>query len=257
MKLTTIKYNLIKKKFEKKSKKNISKLKIIMQQVQQGGTFVFDSKYSDQTGIYYGVIYDVNLENEEFLKQTDIIKIKIFKDQNQLTWQEIINLWKSNNAFIDFFRDLFKQCRFENYFWECPPIKYSDIQHQLFEFVLIKYKEKFPPANSNDFKEHFENTKQGSIINFLNLNGQSMLIVPIREKSIPNNAYSCICTFLRETSKQQIHKFWNKIAIILETRLKQNRHNYIWLSTDGRGVPWLHVRLDPTPKYYKMKAYKK
>jgi len=29
-----------------------------------------------------------------------------------------------------------------------------------------------------------------------------------------------------------------------------------WLSTDGRGVHYLHVRIDKTPKYYKHEEYR-
>ena len=29
-----------------------------------------------------------------------------------------------------------------------------------------------------------------------------------------------------------------------------------WLSTEGSGVPWLHVRLDSYPKYYHTDAYR-
>ena len=29
----------------------------------------------------------------------------------------------------------------------------------------------------------------------------------------------------------------------------------LWMSTEGSGVPWLHVRLDSRPKYYKHHEY--
>lgn len=29
----------------------------------------------------------------------------------------------------------------------------------------------------------------------------------------------------------------------------------IWLNTAGAGVPWLHIRLDSRPKYYRYQPY--
>lgn len=30
----------------------------------------------------------------------------------------------------------------------------------------------------------------------------------------------------------------------------------VWLNTAGGGVPWLHIRLDDQPKYYRYQAYR-
>ena len=40
------------------------------------------------------------------------------------------------------------------------------------------------------------------------------------------------------------------------TQLKKNHNKLLWLSTHGKGVAWLHVRIDDSPKYISYIPYK-
>ncbi len=40
----------------------------------------------------------------------------------------------------------------------------------------------------------------------------------------------------------------------MKNRLKEG--TMVWLSTCGTGVYWLHMRMDPSPKYYSYRPYK-
>ena len=48
--------------------------------------------------------------------------------------------------------------------------------------------------------------------------------------------------------------FWAKVGAVYEALVKQGRP--VWLSTEGSGVPWLHVRMDSRPKYYHTREFK-
>ena len=48
--------------------------------------------------------------------------------------------------------------------------------------------------------------------------------------------------------------FGAKVGAVYEALVKQGRP--VWLSTEGSGVPWLHVRMDSRPKYYHTREFK-
>lgn len=48
-------------------------------------------------------------------------------------------------------------------------------------------------------------------------------------------------------------KLWRCVA---ETMLRRLSGRPLWLSTAGAGVAWLHVRVDPVPKYYAYPPYR-
>ena len=68
--------------------------------------------------------------------------------------------------------------------------------------------------------------------------------------------YSHIASFVRGAPWRQQLELWREVSEQLQHKLRQVSHNTpLWLSTDGRGVPWLHVRLDSSPKYIKHEEY--
>ena len=60
--------------------------------------------------------------------------------------------------------------------------------------------------------------------------------------------YSHLAAFVRTAPVAQIDELWKLVA--MEYVKSINSDHAVWLSTDGTGVPWLHVRLDSIPKYY-------
>jgi hypothetical protein len=60
--------------------------------------------------------------------------------------------------------------------------------------------------------------------------------------------------FARHAPKYQIRAFWKEVGKQYAGLIgKENK----WLSTAGLGVPWLHVRVDSAPKYYRHADFKK
>ena len=55
------------------------------------------------------------------------------------------------------------------------------------------------------------------------------------------------------TDKQQ-KAFWKKVSNSVTKMLKT--HDKVWVSTHGKGVPYLHVRIDTVPKYYLTNKFK-
>ena len=41
----------------------------------------------------------------------------------------------------------------------------------------------------------------------------------------------------------------------MEAKIQRDKTKNVWLSTAGDGIAWLHVRMDPRPKYYQHTEY--
>lgn len=63
-----------------------------------------------------------------------------------------------------------------------------------------------------------------------------------------------ISTFLRSASAENIGALWSQVG---EEVSKKVNDKPTWISTAGLGVPWLHVRLDERPKYYRYEPYRR
>ncbi len=78
-----------------------------------------------------------------------------------------------------------------------------------------------------------------------NLSGDTLLIVP---KERVGKNFSSLYYFMKEASDTQQRMFWKQVA--LEARNQLKHHPNIYISTEGTGVAYLHVRICTYPKYY-------
>ncbi|MEZ4316815.1 MAG: hypothetical protein R3F61_04915 [Myxococcota bacterium] len=77
---------------------------------------------------------------------------------------------------------------------------------------------------------------------FANLSGDCTLVCPTRSDALH------LLGFLRTAPTALSDDLWATTAREVLARI--DRTKPLWVSTHGTGVPWLHVRLDDTPKYY-------
>jgi hypothetical protein len=95
------------------------------------------------------------------------------------------------------------------------------------------------------------------IISFPNISQDTWLVVP-NEKFFARWAVACVhlVSFLKAFSAAEgtidmIHQLWIAVAkhVMGFAELKDGAER-LYVSTHGTGVPWLHIRLSDTPKYY-------
>ncbi|MCO6046432.1 hypothetical protein NG895_21245 [Aeoliella sp. ICT_H6.2] len=134
--------------------------------------------------------------------------------------------------------------------WETPPLDPSSAD-QPFECVVLDSPGLDRPASRSAFKEHFTQSWPDDVAVFKNLSGDATLIVPCPMGS--DSAYCHLASFLREAPAQQTDAMWRAVAMAVLDGLSDRR---MWVNTAGGGVPWLHVRLDSRPKYYRHAAYR-
>jgi hypothetical protein len=147
------------------------------------------------------------------------------------------------------------------YFFECHPITASHYYSTAFEFVLLS-----APvfarisADAQPFAEHFARTnnnnheqQQQQVVVFANLGGNSLLLAPTPTFE-PLQHYAHLGAFMRGAPVEQQLQLWRQVGIEVHKRVAHTR--VVYLSTSGLGVYWLHIRLDPRPKYYTYRPYR-
>lgn len=139
------------------------------------------------------------------------------------------------------------------FFWETPGLIGDDLD-SVFECVTIASPTLAAArADMTSFALKVARISNGNQVSvFPNLRKDATLIVPNDVDGKAN--YAHIGAFVRTASSVQIENLWAAVAEVLCSYLADGRR--FWLSTSGLGVPWLHVRIDDSPKYYSYEPYR-
>lgn len=176
-------------------------------------------------------------------------EFSILQNGKYITHQEWAALLKSNSKFRDFYNSILQDSNFSSFFWETRPVN-TNLWDAPFRFVLVESKtlERIQ-ANSRSFQSHFIDGEL--VVSFPNLGGDAQLVVPTKYSD--DFCYGHIAAFVRNAPLEQVNLFWKQVSIEYSKKIG---YQTIWLSTAGLGVPWLHVRIDSRPKYYRHQEYK-
>jgi len=172
-----------------------------------------------------------------------------FIDGQQLAREAVLERWRRDDAFVDRFTEALASCRFSAFFWECPPTTLADLSAP-FECVLVQAPTLARVhADPSAFAEHL--TAGVEVVRFANLSGDSHLIAlpPLG----PPDVYGHLASVCRGAPRAQQRALWRAVGEAVRERLGEAP---LWLSTSGLGVPWMHIRLDPAPKYYSHRPYR-
>lgn len=189
---------------------------------------------------------------------SDYIVIRLIdtKTKNFVKWNKI-NENFSNNIFIDSFIKLLSEFNpFNEYYIEFSPIKYNSIEHNIFEFILLKTSGFASNPDIKTFGIEKLNTNSNKIIWFQNPSNTALLIVPCYNHTYPIEEYIHIGKFIKSSNIKQKRKLIIKMFELYFKLLEQEPNNKLWLSTHGKGVGWLHIRIDKIPRYITWKSYK-
>lgn len=165
------------------------------------------------------------------------------------TVADVIQAWHADEEFRSLFTSVLTSVPYVAFRWETPPVT-SQTTSRPFEFVIIESPGLDREPDHTAFADHFDQS-DGGIVVFPNLGRDATLIVPCpRAESI---AYGHLARFVRAAPDSQRQQLWKSVAQAMKDRLSDKP---VWLSTAGAGVPWLHVRLDDSPKYYWYEPYR-
>jgi hypothetical protein len=135
------------------------------------------------------------------------------------------------------------------FFWETPALTLDSLEREYEHAVIPAPRLAKSRANPSAFEAYLGGGGQVAV--FENLGGDATLVVPT-DQGAPA-AYGHLGAFLRGGPGPQIDAFWEAVAAAVLGRVTTRP---LWLSTAGMGVPWLHIRLDSRPKYYRHGPYR-
>ena len=182
------------------------------------------------------------------------------------TNQWIKALQRGNVTWLD---QLLTDVPYKAYYFETKSMTNTSALKHPFEFVLVdaprlaKRKPRFRSfekpcqllaAGDGNGNSSNSNNSYGCV--FPNLSGDALLIVPKPQVNVKDEGYTHLANFIRMAPTEQVEAFWKLVGTSYQRSLSGPDDEMIWLSTAGNGVPWLHFRLDKTPKYYRYAPYK-
>ncbi|MEM7556877.1 MAG: hypothetical protein AAF378_22840 [Cyanobacteria bacterium P01_A01_bin.84] len=200
----------------------------------------------------------IELLNQDYVHNRKVYKIHITENGRQISYTQVLKFWQNNQVFRSLFISLLAKTPFSAFRWETPAIAKATIDN-LFEFVLIDSPQLTDKSDPTAFSGHFKNfiQREESIATIANLKKDAFLVVPV-PNTLSNNSlsvYAHLAAFSRQAPESQNHALWKTVGETVEKKLEENQ-SPIWLNTAGAGVPWLHVRLDSRPKYYRFQPYR-
>jgi hypothetical protein len=156
--------------------------------------------------------------------------------------------WTGGNLFAD----LLAASPFEAFCWETPPLCAGDTGSH-FECMVLNEPRlgRFRPDPAA-FADRFA-TDKADVIAFQNISDDATLIVPRPLPSTDADAYGHLAAFLRRAPRHQVEACFKLLATTLRPTLDAAPR---WVSTAGLDVPWLHIRVDSRPTYYRWRPYR-
>ncbi len=132
--------------------------------------------------------------------------------------------------------------------WECAPVSADTVDDPVEMVLLPNRLIATLQADPGPFRSHFSPT--GGPVAFWSLGGDSRLVCPSAPGDFPQlHAWA--------TTPQADHAaLWRLVGLELQAWWA-NTSEPLWLSTHGLGVSWLHVRLDPRPKYIHHRPFRR
>ena len=185
-------------------------------------------------------------------KPTDhSIKIRLLDDDRSVSFGDVLRLWQTSAAYRSLFTLTLQSVPFTAFLWESPPLSKGSLE-QPFESVLVDCPSLVGVTpDRQTFASYFQNDAGDGIVSFPNLGHDARLLAPCPLG--PASAYTHLAAFVRQAPQQQVHALWRTLGQELQACLGEHP---TWVSTNGLGVFWLHLRLDSQPKYYHHAPYR-
>lgn len=154
-----------------------------------------------------------------------------------MDWNTVLNNWENEKYFT------YPKSKKTRFLWNTSVLKNNGKSEFIQKFK--SYKSLPDTQNITAFKEYINKSKNKYVVSFPNLNGDTLLVVPIPREG---KNFATIKDFVDNAPIIQQKIFWKEVAILARKQMKKYKN--IWVSTHGMGVPYLHVRISKYPKYY-------
>lgn len=175
-------------------------------------------------------------------------RFQIYCGGNAVSFRSYLELLENDQDFGRWYAELLSGVTFNAFFWEHPPLCNANIDSAT-EFVLLDSPTLAGLSpNPGPFKSYFD--REHDIVSFHSLGGDAFLIAPTPCEPLTTCVH--LAAFVRNAPETLVVNLWHETGRALRQTLGDK---YLWLSTSGLGVAWLHIRLDSYPKYYQHRPY--
>jgi len=182
-----------------------------------------------------------------------VLEFHILNEQRIISFEEFLKACSSDDVFRTFLTRLLKQLPFRAIRWETPGVS-KDLLSRDFRFVAVNSPGLERTIDWKSFEDYFETSDE--VVIFQNLGKTSTLIVPTPGSD--GAGYGHLLSFLRTAPEKVCRSLFKKSAreLLNQIQNEPDSKKMFWFSTAGGGVSWLHVRIDPVPKYYSHGPYR-
>jgi hypothetical protein len=168
-----------------------------------------------------------------------------------MKWKDVLDSWESG-IFLKMPKNITKP-----FLWRTSVLDKNETLPYKEEFVEDKRlqgrKQDYSPflkKPSSLLSKKNEDKKYA--IHSINLPKDTILIIP---KPRTNKKFTSIYYFIKNASHLQQKEVWKLVAKQAREMLK--KHDKIWISSQGLGVNYLHIRICSFPKYYEKSKLQK
>lgn len=157
---------------------------------------------------------------------------------SKYTWKQVLDEWQKGNYPRFGINFAFR--------WRCSPVNQDEtwlFDNQVEQAGLAK------TQSTNEFKEFLDNKPTPK--SFWNLSHTCLLVIP---EVVPGKNFAHLQLFDKNADHKTKQAFWQKVATTIRYALHTLKFPKVYVSTEGSGVDYLHVRISPTPKYYNNSA---
>lgn len=185
----------------------------------------------------------------------DSVKITFHLAGRSLVWWEVVQRWQHDTAFVDLFTDSLATLPFPKFFWETPPLS-ATTRDSPFEMTILRCTYSFRTPAKDTFSLVRRGEGSGHVVAFKALYSDTILVAPCLN-TLQNQPvdYMHLANFSRRVYGTQRHALWKKVGEEVDRMLATHSVNELWVSTEGTGVHWLHVRLARRPMHFHTAAY--
>ena len=180
----------------------------------------------------------------EPLTEATGLRLRVDRPAGPASFADVVTGWTVAGDFRARFSEVLAAVPYPAFRWELPAVT-DEIVGEPFEAVVLPSPEIDRPADPSAFRDQFAACTEMVTV-FPNLGGDATLVVPL--PSGPAACYAHLAAFVRGAPDAQRFALWETVGRAMVRRIGSKP---VWLNTAGAGVPWLHIRLDDRPKYYR------
>lgn len=183
-------------------------------------------------------------------------------DDANITWENAIALLSDSGSggasFRHFLTSTLRSSPHNAFFWETPPLSLATMGSTTFGFITLPA----PHLSSVEPDTSSFSAQLGSCAgmpvarSFRNLGGDALLVSPCAATGVALSSYTHLAAFIRSAPAAQIDALWLTLGQALGSELSTRGASPSWVSTEGSGVSWLHIRIDSKPKYFHHKPFR-